>query len=243
MHFLSFYPPITTKVDENDGMPNKLCTECTQQVNTAYMFKLKCEQSDNTLRTYIHGKNPVSSIKMENDYHNMPMMIKPEITLVEDDPLHAQHFFVDSNSGEFQRIEGIDEDEKNYDGDDYDDFEGADNDYDDDEDDDDDDDDEDDDENDGGENEYHEASNSSKVHYNNQGSIDVPADFDETKINYREARNVDGRYNCPLCEKTLCDAKGLKLHIRLHTGNNLKRCCICNRGKRRVFCFVFKISK
>lgn len=56
-------------------------------------------------------------------------------------------------------------------------------------------------------------------------------DFEsEEDENYQQARTANGRYACHLCDKTLVDANGLKLHIRLHTGNNLKRCEICDRG-------------
>lgn len=55
-------------------------------------------------------------------------------------------------------------------------------------------------------------------------------------IDYKSARNEHGRYTCQICEKTLADAKGLKLHIRLHTGSNLKICHICNKG---IFFFLF----
>lgn len=44
------------------------------------------------------------------------------------------------------------------------------------------------------------------------------------------AKKVNGRYQCELCEKTLADRRTFLLHIRLHLGKNLKHCEICGRG-------------
>lgn len=58
---------------------------------------------------------------------------------------------------------------------------------------------------------------------------EVPSDCDEnTLVEY--AQIVDGRYQCKFCDKTLADRRTYRLHIRLHTGKNLKRCNICDRG-------------
>ena len=56
------------------------------------------------------------------------------------------------------------------------------------------------------------------------------------KVSSKNADDIDcvkdeeGKFVCQICNKKLADKKGLKLHIRLHTGENLKRCNICNRG-------------
>ena len=44
-------------------------------------------------------------------------------------------------------------------------------------------------------------------------------------------KDDEGKYICKICNKKLVDKKGLNLHVRLHTGENLKRCSICNRGE------------
>lgn len=44
-------------------------------------------------------------------------------------------------------------------------------------------------------------------------------------------KEADGKYLCLLCNKKLCDKKGLNLHRRLHTGEKLKTCNICQRGE------------
>lgn len=63
-----------------------------------------------------------------------------------------------------------------------------------------------------------------------QSDIDFLEQGNDDHIDYKAAKTADGRYACSYCEKTLVDAKGLKLHVRLHTGFNLKRCPICDRG-------------
>lgn len=55
-------------------------------------------------------------------------------------------------------------------------------------------------------------------------------DDDDVEFNIKSARELNGRYECYICQKTLADPKTLKLHIRLHTGKNLKHCTICDRG-------------
>lgn len=44
------------------------------------------------------------------------------------------------------------------------------------------------------------------------------------------AKKVNGRFQCELCEKSLADRRTFLLHIRLHLGKNLKHCEVCNRG-------------
>ena len=47
----------------------------------------------------------------------------------------------------------------------------------------------------------------------------------------RNAKDDEGKLVCHICNKKLADKKGLALHIRLHTGENLKRCKVCDRGE------------
>ncbi len=54
-------------------------------------------------------------------------------------------------------------------------------------------------------------------------------DMDEKTL-LEQVEIVDGRYLCKFCDKTLADRQTFRLHIRLHTGTNLKRCEICGRG-------------
>lgn len=39
-----------------DGLPANICNECIVDVSTAYRFKQKCEQADNTLRSFAEGE-------------------------------------------------------------------------------------------------------------------------------------------------------------------------------------------
>lgn len=45
-----------------------------------------------------------------------------------------------------------------------------------------------------------------------------------------DAKEIEGKHQCPLCFKILSDRKILKFHIRSHVGVNLKHCSICQRG-------------
>lgn len=68
------------------------------------------------------------------------------------------------------------------------------------------------------------------VDYNASEDDDNKNLDDDEEMLVEKAKRINGRFNCQFCEKTLCDRRTLKLHIRLHTGKNLKRCTICNRG-------------
>lgn len=52
----------------------------------------------------------------------------------------------------------------------------------------------------------------------------------EEKTITDKAKKVNGRLMCHICDKSLADKRTLKLHIRLHTGKNLKKCLTCGRG-------------
>lgn len=197
---------------------------------------MKCEESDSTLRMYILKRDPtnnkVKMIKQEVEYNHLT--IKPEITIVEDedddndnDPLN-ENFYDDNKSiddvttytqpisynHDHQLTQGQIHQQQQQ--------------------------------------QPHQqqqkvkqsplsSSKEDKSVYlsNDNDSQDDNCDdndlrddneYSEENIDYKAARNNEGRYSCHICSKTLADAKGLKLHIRLHTGQNLKRCNICNRG-------------
>lgn len=82
-------------------MPSKICTQCISQLNTSFTFKQRCERSDATLRDYILRKHPniklAPVVKQEmfgDDFH---LPIKPEITIVESDPLTENFYEGDNN--------------------------------------------------------------------------------------------------------------------------------------------------
>lgn len=61
----------------------------------------------------------------------------------------------------------------------------------------------------------------------------TPHEQSPTRVveNVDYVKDEDGKFVCQICNKKLVDKKGLTLHVRLHTGENLKRCNICNRGE------------
>lgn len=76
--------------------------------------------------------------------------------------------------------------------------------------------------------------------------IDYKSGSDEGYTDVPET--VNGRIQCKLCNKSLGDRRTFKLHMRLHTGKNLKRCPECNRGfskkshlQRHMKCHLLKV--
>ncbi|KAG4065130.1 hypothetical protein HA402_007527 [Bradysia odoriphaga] len=67
-----------TKVEINhdDGMPQKICNLCKTAVHQAYLYKLKCEESDSKLRKYFRKKVNNLNIKEElHDYGNLDLSL------------------------------------------------------------------------------------------------------------------------------------------------------------------------
>lgn len=209
---------IQLQVQQNDGLPEKICKECTEKAFVCYNFKVTIENSDATLRSVLFknhsdGKKEVAAFE-GNSAANYLLGIKTEIAFVDADP------FIDDD-GEFD--EALDYAENastpNEQNDSY-----NNNSYQQDT--------ADDDEGDG-----------SSEDFDSDENFDLkPANKDKNKKKLRESsprivENVDyvkddeGKYICKICNKKLVDKKGLSLHVRLHTGENLKRCNICNRGE------------
>lgn len=215
-------------------MPDKLCKFCAERAELAYNFKITLEQSDSTLRGFLFKdqmKDPKKNAFPENNYL---MSVKTEIAFVDADP------FLDDDSSDNEVGEPTDyppqtaenENEENYNAvqnysqdfsqqedtpkqeepiesreslekiDEEIEYE------------------EEDDENDE-DFIFDMASEKSKKSKSPEGLI-------IDKVEY--IKDGDGKYVCQICNKKLCDKKGLNLHIRLHTGEKLKRCNICNRG-------------
>lgn len=74
-----------------------------------------------------------------------------------------------------------------------------------------------------------EESGSSEPDDDDDESFELKPQFGLPAVKY--IKDDDGKYICQICNKKLIDKKGLNLHVRLHTGENLKRCNICNRGE------------
>lgn len=199
-------------------MPHLICEICLEQVNAAYEFKNKLEQSDTILRTYIMRKNITIKEESDHDFQNSLISIKPEITIIEgdtdtidaNDPLNENYIYNEIKQDIAKQNTFRNDSISEYDNEpDYPEDDGdlmRDDNYEDD-----------------GNYEYSDSGAGSSNNEKNQKEDDVAIDV-------AGAKNEQGRYNCQFCDKTLVDAKGLKLHIRLHTGLNLKRCTICSRG-------------
>lgn len=42
--------PLILQINENDGLPAKICSSCLYEANNACFFKIKCQESDKFLR-------------------------------------------------------------------------------------------------------------------------------------------------------------------------------------------------
>lgn len=201
------------QITQNDGLPDKICKECTEKAYLSFNFKSSIEQSDATLRSVLF-KDPEPMKKdgvFEQGAANYLMGIKTEIAFVDADP-----FIDDDGDGEFDAsIDYADnsnmsnQQNDSYNNNSY--AQDAADEVDDDSEDEDDTDDE---------------------------EMKPPKDKTAKKVlpqrileNVDYTKDEEGKYVCKICNKKLVDKKGLNLHVRLHTGENLKRCNICNRGE------------
>lgn len=205
---------------KNDALPDKICKECTEKAYLSYNFKASIEQSDLTLRSVLFKDH--SSIKKDSTFDenntNYLMGIKTEIAFVDADPFIDDEGdfdesidFADNSNTSNQQNDAYNN--NSYSQDTADDEAGDPEDSEDD------------------------ASDE------NNFDMKPPKDKVKKKLHPhlppRIIENVDyikdeeGKYVCQICNKKLVDKKGLNLHVRLHTGENLKRCNICNRGKQK----------
>lgn len=209
------------QIQPGDGLPDRLCKECTEKAYICYNFKVTIENSDATLRSVLfkdHSdvKKNVTTFEGNNTTGYL-MGIKTEIAFVDADP------FIDDD-GDFDETLDYAENSStpNQQNDSY-----NNNSYQQDTVDDEDDD----------------AGDPESEDYESDENFDMKPPKDKTKkklnqpMSPRIVENVDyvkdeeGKYVCKICNKKLVDKKGLNLHVRLHTGENLKRCNICNRGR------------
>lgn len=215
------------QIAQNDGLPDKLCKSCTEKAYLSYNFKATIEQSDATLRSVLF-KEPTSVKKDSafdgNSTTNYLMGIKTEIAFVDADPFIDDDGdfdetidYADNSNASNQQTDSYNNntyaqdaaDESQPEGDSEDDAS----------------DDEDEDcEDDDGEMKPPKEQKKKKLHQLMSPRILENVDY---------IKDDDGKYVCQICNKKLVDKKGLNLHVRLHTGENLKRCNICNRGEYR----------
>ena len=197
-------------------MPDKLCKDCTEKAFLAYNFKVVLEQSDTTLRNVF--RDQIQNIKKDTvfdaNHAYLGLGIKTEIAFVDADP------FIDDD-GDFDYVHQAppqtsvqgNQQTANHNAYPHNDEEILDS---DDENDEDDDDEEDDDISE-------DISPKEKVSKKKLVSPKSTETVDYIK-------DEEGKFVCQICNKKLVDKKGFNLHQRLHTGENLKRCNICNRG-------------
>uniref|UniRef100_A0A182QYQ3 Protein krueppel n=1 Tax=Anopheles farauti TaxID=69004 RepID=A0A182QYQ3_9DIPT len=64
-------------VQQNDGLPSQLCVPCVLQIRRSHFFKIQCEMTDKTLRSYAVGTKG-DSIYGNDDKQPAPRTIKIE---------------------------------------------------------------------------------------------------------------------------------------------------------------------
>lgn len=205
----------------DDELPQSICSNCTIKVQEAFSYKRMCEESDEKLRAYLRNRLECEpKLFDQTDSHEIE-----RIHL--NDHLFSRDDLLDENLHEDTNIGG-DDDAHDFDG--FDNF---------------------DDEDGGGNNEDHESSDSEeKIPKSKKSKDETRQSSGGTlpKSQYRlgedfqlvnKAKQINGRYQCEMCEKTLADRRTFLLHIRLHLGKNLKHCDFCGKGKLQNFMLNF----
>lgn len=190
----------------DDDLPQTICSNCAAKVQDAFTYKKMCEESDDKLRAYVRTRMDIDS------------KLFVEIHEEEDSPQIEKIHINDSMYNDL-----LDENQD-------DDF-GSDEHYF---------------EDDGGGNDHLSLSDIDENSADNSTTKRQTTKYSDgngacvTKTQYRmgedfqvlnNAKQVNGRYACDMCDKTLADRRTFLLHTRLHLGKNLKHCDICGKGK------------
>lgn len=209
----------------DDDLPQNICTNCTVKVQEAFSYKKMCEENDEKLRAYLRSRivcepqlfgetNEQHTSSPEIEKIHISDLFVPDDLLDEHDDLHDD----DDDDDDFgNNTHDIDygSDTRNFDDD------GA---ADDDDDDDDD---------------YEDDEIQIKKRAKKTKTTTEQSEGNVTRSEYRmgedfqvlnNAKKINGRYQCEMCEKTLADRRTFLLHTRLHLGKNLKHCDICGKG-------------
>ncbi|PSN43482.1 Transcription factor Ouib [Blattella germanica] len=75
------------KLHLNDGLPEQVCSQCIQQVNESYNFKLQCETTDLTLKQLIEQEKSQKSMERIREDFSIAAEVKkeePEIIMDEE---------------------------------------------------------------------------------------------------------------------------------------------------------------
>lgn len=203
------------QISPNDGLPDKICKECSDRIYLYYNFKITIEQNDATLR-HVLLKDQSDDRKddsFEDNNSSYLMGVKTEIAFVDADPIvnpfieddgdydetidYANTSSVSANQNDSINNNTQDMSDGEYDSDEL-------------------------------------QSDSDHI------ELETKSPRDKLKIkdaspkiveNIDYVKDDEGKFVCKICNKKLVDKKGLTLHHRLHSGENLKRCHICNRGE------------
>lgn len=189
----------------DDELPQSICSNCTVKVQDAFSYKKMCEESDGKLRAYLRARLDIGSkLLVQIDEPNDEC----EIEKIHISDLYSHDDLLDENQEDF------DDDDDNFGSDTH----GGGDDIDD----------------DGG--------NESSDFEDNSPDASQTVRYDRpavTKTQYKmgedfqvlnNAKQVNGRYQCEMCDKTLADRRTFLLHTRLHLGKNLKHCDVCQKG-------------
>lgn len=180
----------------------------------SFNFKASIEQSDATLRSVLFKDDSV--VNREENNTNFIMGIKTEIAFVDADPFIDDDGDFDASIDYADNSNASNQQNDSYNNNSYSSQDGAD--------------------------EAADVSESDDDDMSEDNEMKPPKDKlkkikpheqSPTRIieNVDYVKDEDGKFVCQICNKKLVDKKGLTLHVRLHTGENLKRCNICNRGK------------
>ncbi|XP_055543664.1 zinc finger protein Xfin-like [Wyeomyia smithii] len=213
------------QIHYNDGMPHNLCAVCVAEVNAAYKFRKRYEQSDIMLREYISRRKLEASNETDDSSSLIKVElfdIKPEITFIDADPLIGEKGCVATIKKLVETKRSDIEDQKNIDDlieeindeDDYGDSDAIVAEIVDNEDD--------------GDSDYEENS-----------LDDLIEELGDPVSGKRQTRSTQGKgysrikggkFSCDSCDRVFTDKRGITNHVKQHVPKELRQCSICNRG-------------
>lgn len=222
-----FFIFVLLQISTDDGLPGKICGQCSRQVRSVLEYRNKIESSAERLRNIFHRRMG-HNVKREFDCD-----IKQEIHFMLEytDPLQRPQHDDDNHGVGAALMDGaltaeerqaassaVAESSKEFDFSDLSDVDSVGM---------------------GGDDDYF-GIDDDGVAMGAGGDDDQKEDFEdgqsmadrraESAVLNAAVRLDNGRLQCHLCDKSLADRKTLQHHIRRHTGKGLKRCPKCNKG-------------
>lgn len=213
------------QIHYNDGMPHNLCAVCVAELDAAYNFRKRYEQSDLMLREYISRRKMEVSDEADDNASVIKVEIfdiKPDITFIDADPLIGEKGCVAtmkkvvvaerSDLQDQKHIEDLIEeinDEDDYGESDAIVAEIVDN-------------------SDEGDSDYEEDS-----------LDDLIEELEDPSPERRQTRSTQGKgytrikgakFACDSCERVFTDKRGITNHVKQHVPKELRQCTICDRG-------------